>query len=182
MSQNNYKLQIVESLLKNENHIRGLAKELLTNQTTISRKIMELYHKNIVDYKQEGKNKVFFLKKTFEAKQYACIVELHKLFGVLKKYPHLRFIFEKIRQNSRVTLAILFGSYAKWTADTESDIDIYVDTQNVHLKKEVEGINSKLSVKIGKYNPKNILIKEIQKNHVIIKGVEEYYEKNELFA
>lgn len=182
MSQNNYKLLIAQSLLRNENHIRGLAKDLSTNQTTISRKIMELYQENIVDYKQEGKNKVFFLKKTIEAKQYACIVELYKLFDALKKYPQLRIIFEKIRQNNKITLAILFGSYAKGIAAKESDIDIYIDTRNARIKKEVELINSRLSVKIGIYNSQNILIREIKKNHIIIKGVEDYYEKNQFFT
>lgn len=182
MSQNNYKLHIVQVLLKNENHIRGLAKDLDTNQTTISRKLTELYEENIVDYTQEGKNKVFSLKKTLEAKQYACIVELYKLFEALQKYPKLRLIVENIRKNEKVSLAILFGSYAKGIATLDSDIDLYVETQNITLKKEIELIDSRISVKIGKYDSQNILIKEIQKNHIIIKGVEEYYEKNTFFT
>jgi len=63
MSQNDYKIKIAESLQKKENHIRGLAKELNTNQTTIARKINELFKENVVDYKKEGRNKVYFLKK-----------------------------------------------------------------------------------------------------------------------
>ncbi len=63
MSQKNYKIMIIFSLLIKENHIRGLAKEIGTNQTTISRKINELFEENVVDSKIEGKNKVFFLKK-----------------------------------------------------------------------------------------------------------------------
>ena len=42
-------------------------------------------------------------------------------------------------------------------------------------------INSRLSIKIGKYNKDNLLIKEIEKNHVIIKGVEIFYEKYKIF-
>lgn len=182
MSQNNYKIGIVEALLKKENHVRGLAKDLQTNQTTVARKLKELYGENIVDYKREGKNKVFFLKRTLEAKQYACIVELYKLFGVIRNYPRLRTVFEKIRQNSKVSLAILFGSYAKGTANKDSDIDLYIDTTDRNLKKEVELLGTRLSVKIGAYDRQNLLIREIEKNHIIIKGVEEYYEKNQFFA
>ncbi|MBI4447428.1 nucleotidyltransferase domain-containing protein, partial [Candidatus Woesearchaeota archaeon] len=80
-----------------------------------------------------------------------------------------------------IRLAILFGSYAKGTANKESDIDIYIDTKDANLKEEVELISSKISVKIGKYNKESLLIKEIEKAHVIIKGVELYYEKNKLF-
>jgi hypothetical protein len=40
-----------------------------------------------------------------------------------------------------------------------------------------ELLNSRMSVKIGEYDRSNPLIKEIEKKHVIIKGVEPFYEK-----
>jgi predicted nucleotidyltransferase len=181
MSQINYNIKIVEALLKSENHIRGLAKALNTNQTTIARKARELYEDNIVDFKQEGKNKVFSLKKTLEAKQYACLVEIYKLLETLMRYPRLRRIVDQIKKNKKITLAILFGSYAKYTAKKDSDIDIYINTKNTRLKEEVELIDSKISLKIGKYDRDSLLIKEIEKNHVILKGAELYYEKNKIF-
>ena len=67
MSQNNYNMGIIEVLLRSENHIRGLARLLGTNQTTIARKVQELYKENIIDWKQEGKNKVVFLKKSLDS-------------------------------------------------------------------------------------------------------------------
>ena len=79
-------------------------------------------------------------------------------------------------------MAIIFGSYAKGLAHKDSDIDVYIETTNLQLKKDIEQLNTKLSVKIGKYNSTNILIQEIEKNHVIIKGVEQYYEKNKFFG
>ena len=177
MSQNYYKIKIMESLLKKENHIRGLAKELNTNQTTIARKINELFNKNVVDYKKEGRNKVYFLKKTLEALQFALITEHYKLLEILKEYPYLRKIIQEIIQNRKINLAILFGSYARKTATKESDIDIYIETINKDVKREIEEIDSRGSVKIGKFDRKGLLIKEIEKEHVIIKGVELYYEK-----
>jgi len=182
MSQNNYNIQIVEALLKAENHIRGLAKLLGTNQTTIARKVDELHLSNILDFKKEGRNKVFFIKKTLEAKQFIYSVETNKLLGLLKKYPNLRRIIEIIQKNKKIHLAVLFGSYAKCTAKKDSDIDIYVDTKDAGFKEEIENIDSKISVKIGEYDKESLLIKEIEKNHVIIKGVEIYYEKNKFFG
>ena len=182
MSQNNYNYLIVEFLLKSENHIRGLAKSLGTNQTMIMRKVKELYDDNVVDFKQQGKNKVFFLKNTLEAKQYAYIVEMNKVIAIVNKYPLLRRIIELIKQNEKINMATLFGSYAKAIANKESDIDIYIDTINSKLKEEIELIDSKISVKIGKYNKESLLIKEIEKNHVVIKGVELYYDKNKFFS
>ena len=177
MSQNCYKLKIIESLLKKENYIRGLAKELKTNQTTIARKLKELFRENVVDYKKEGKNKIYFLKKSLETFQIILILENYKLIELLEKYPYLRRIIQTIKQNKKIKLAIIFGSYTRGLATRKSDIDIFIETRNKKVKKEIENLNSRISVKIGNFNKENLLIKEIIKNHIIIKGVEYYYEK-----
>jgi predicted nucleotidyltransferase len=180
MSQKDYNTLIIENLLKSSNHVRGIAQDIGTNQTTVSRKLQHLYKENVVDFRYEGKNKVFFLKKSLEAKQYACIAEIQKAMRTIKKYPFMRKIFEELKRNENIHLAILFGSYAKGNPDKNSDIDIYIETTDTNLKKQAESIDSRIRIKIGNYDKDNILIKEIQKNHVIIKGVEEYYEKNSI--
>ena len=181
MEQKDYKLEIINELLNSKTHVRELAKKLNTNHMTVSRKIKELEKENVVDYKEEGKNKVYFLKKTIEAKSYAYKTENYKLLRLLKKYSQLRSIIEKIQKDNRISLAILFGSYAKGNPKEDSDVDVYIETQDRKIKPEIQRINTKLSVKIGEYDKSSLLIKEIEKNHVIIKGVERYYEKNEFF-
>lgn len=181
MTQNSYNIRIVEALLKSENHIRGLAKVLNTNQMTISRRLEQLHRENIVDYRKEGKNKVYFIKKTLEAKQYCCIVEMFRLLKIIKKYPVMRRIVEQIRKNDSIRLALLFGSYAKGNPQKESDIDIYIETRDKKIKEQVELINSRISVKMGNYDNESLLVKEIEKNHIVIQGVERYYEKNKFF-
>ena len=126
MEQNDYKLEIVGELLKNENHIRGIARKLNTNHMNIVRKIKELTTENVIDYKEEGKNKTYFLKRTAEAKNYVFSAEIYKLNKLLKKYPGLRGVVEKIQKDRRIKLAILFGSYAKEIAKSDSDVDIYI--------------------------------------------------------
>jgi len=181
MEQNNYKLRIVNELIKEKQYARALAKKHKTNHTTILRKLKELFNENVLDFKRQGKNKIYFLKNTSEAKSYIFMAENYKLNQLLKKYPNLRKIIEKIQKNKKIKLAIVFGSYAKGLAKKTSDIDIYVETVNKEIKKELEIINSKASIKIGKYDSANLLIKEIEKNHVIIKGVEIFYEKHKFF-
>jgi predicted nucleotidyltransferase len=181
MEQKDYKLEILNELLKSKSHIRSIAKKLDINHMNIARKIKELYNENVVDYIEEGKNKSFYLKKSIEAKNYVFTAENYKLNKILKKYPSLRRIFERIQEYKKIELAILFGSYAKETAKPESDIDIYIETNDKNIKKEIEIINNKISVKIGKYDKSSLLIKEIEKNHIIIKGVEKYYENNGFF-
>ena len=181
MEQKNYKLEIVNNLIGKNWHVRGLAKHLGVNHMLLFRKFKKLYDENVLDYKQEGKNKIYFLKKTIEAKSYVFMGENYKLIKLLEKYPFLRNITEKIQRNKKINLAVLFGSYAKGLAKKDSDIDIYVETTDKKIKRETELINSKINIQIGKYDKDNLLIKEIGKNHVIIKGTENFYENNKFF-
>jgi len=182
MEQKSYKLEIINVLLKGNIHIRGIAKKLNTNHMMIVRKIKELSKENVVDFTQEGKNQTYFLKKTAEAQAYVFIAEEYNLLQTITKYPGLRGIIEKIQRDKRIKLAVLFGSYAKGLAGKDSDIDVFIETKDKNLKKELALIDSKLSIKIGTYNKENILIKEIDKDHIIIKGIEYYYEKNQFFG
>ena len=182
MEQKSYKLEIIRVLLRENSHIRGIAKKLNINHMMIVRKIKELSKENVVDFTQEGKNQTYFLKKTAEAQAYAFIAEQYNLLQTIVKYPGLRNLIEKIQRDKRIKLAVLFGSYAKGLAKKDSDIDIFIESKDKNLKKELTLIDSKLSIKIGTYNKENNLIKEIEKNHVIIKGIESYYEKNQFFS
>ena len=181
MEQKDYKMEIVLELLNRQAHIRAIAEKLNINHMMIVRKLNELYKENVVDYRQEGKNRVYFLKKTIEAKSHVFSAENYKLSKCIKKHITLRKVIEKIQGDKRIKLAILFGSYAKGIAKQNSDIDVYVETNDKGIKQELELIDSRLSIKIGKYNNSNLLIKEIEKNHVIIKGIETYYEKSKFF-
>ena len=94
-------------------------------------------------------------------------------------------VFEKLKTNNRLTdspetdekLIVLFGSYAKNLAKKDSDIDIYIETKNRNIKKVVEEIHPKINVKIGPFDLKSPLIREIIKDHVIIRGLEEFHGK-----
>lgn len=182
MEQNNIELEIVLALLKREElHVRALARYVNQPHANISRAMKRLLKENIVDFKIEGKNKLFRLKKGVEALNYAYIAEHYKLIKLLEKYPPLSVIVEDILSKTGEKMAIIFGSYAKFIAKKESDIDVFIETTKRSVKKELEKINSRLSIKIGKFDKNSLLIKEVMKNHVIVRGVEYYYEKNKLF-
>jgi len=181
MEQKDYKLEVVNFLLHERGHARGIANKLGTNHMLIARKIKELSKANAVDFVQEGKNKTYFLKKTAEARAFIFMAENYRILQTLAKYPQLRSDIEKIQKNPEIRLALLFGSYAKHAASKDSDIDIYVETIDKNLRNELKLVDSKLSVKIGNYDRASPLIKEIEKNHVALKGVEYFYEKNQFF-
>jgi predicted nucleotidyltransferase len=179
-NRDNLDLEIILVLLKKESHLREIAKALSKPHSTILRRVNQLVKENVLDYRIEGKNKVFFIKKNLVAKNYVFNAERYKLIKLLKHYPELSIIIDDIlKKTDRLT--VLFGSYAKFKAKKDSDIDIYVETKSKKVKEEIESVNSRIRVKIGEFNLNSELIKEIIKNHVILKGIEEFYEKTRFF-
>ena len=146
---NNIEFELILSLLKKDNHARGLSKLLKYPHATISRKLNRLLKENVLDFRREGKNKVFFIKNTLQARKYVFMAEHYKFLKLLKRYPELEAVFEDILKTTKERLVVLFGSYAKFVA--------------------------------GLFNINSKLIKEIIKNHVIVRGVEVFYEKTGFF-
>ncbi len=173
----NLEMDIIELLLKANNHVRGIAKKLNESHSTVLRKLNNLKEENIVDSRKEGRNKIFYLKEGIIARSYILQTELHKLTKLLRHDPELSIIFEDILNRIDEKLIILFGSYAKGITKKESDIDIYIETKKRSVKKYIEDIHPKINVKIGVFDTKSPLIREIIKDHIIIRGIEVFYEK-----
>ncbi|MEK6948239.1 MAG: nucleotidyltransferase domain-containing protein [Nanoarchaeota archaeon] len=178
----NYKYEILILILKKkESYGRELAKELKTSLTRVQSILDELRNASVIDYKVVGKNHIYFLKKNLIARSFIINAENYKFVRTIQKYHILGPIFEDIIKKSKSNLIILFGSYAKGLARDDSDIDIYIDTRDIKEKEVVESIYSEINVKIRLFDAKDLLISEIIKNHVIIKGVEKYYDKYNIF-
>lgn len=180
-NKSNIDLEIILVLIRGKSHLREIARNLKKSHSTILRKINGLVEKDILDFEKQGKNKIFFIKNNLNAKIYVYSAEIYKLSETIEKNPELGVIFEDIKKKAPKAMIILFGSYAKGIEEKSSDIDIYIETNDNSLKKEIKEINSKINVKIGEFDMGSLLIKEIIKNHVIIRGVEEFYEKSKFF-
>ena len=177
----NYNYEVLLLLLKKEMHGRELSKELKTSLTRVQTILTELRKINVLDFKKEGKNHIYFIKKNLFAKSLIFNAENYKLIKILCKYPVLEPIFQDILQKCKCRLIILFGSYAKELPKKNSDIDIYIETNDFKIKENVQKINDLINVKIGKFDLNNLLVKEIIKNHVLVRGMGEYYEKIKFF-
>ena len=180
MEQKLYNYEIILNLLKSSNHLRQIAKDMDINHMTIKRALGVLIKENVLDVKKQGKNNIYSIKKTLEAKNFALMAEIYKLNNLIKAHPELKQSLKSLN-NIPINLIVIFGSYAKGQETKNSDIDIYIETARSKIKKEASKINSKFSVKIGEYNRENLLIKEIEKSHIIVKGVGIFYEKNKFF-
>ena len=82
---NDISSDIILILLEEEIHLRSIARHLSQSHSTILRKLNFLIEENVLDYRIEGKNKVFFIKKNLQAKNYVFNAERYKLIKLLKK-------------------------------------------------------------------------------------------------
>ena len=171
---------IILNLIKKDNHLRQIAKDLDVNHMTVKRALDTLVKENVLDVREEGRNNVFSVKKTLEARNFVLMSEINKLNSFIADHPELKQNLKDLNILHK-GIIVIFGSYAQGTDTKESDIDIYIDTSSSKILKYAKDINKKFSVKIGNYDNESLLIKEILGNHVIVKGVEEFYEKNKFF-
>lgn len=163
-------MEIVLELLKGEKHMRGLAKDTDIPLTNVKRSVDSLAEANVLDVRRVGRNRIFSLKMSLEAREYIFSAEHYKVLRTLDKYPRLAPIIEDAFGNCK-GMIILFGSHANFTAKKDSDVDLYC------FSGKVRGAN----VKNGEFKPDSLLVKEIIKNHVIFRGVEEFYERTGFF-
>jgi predicted nucleotidyltransferase len=178
---NNIEFEIVLLLIRERNHVRSIANILGEANSSISRKLNKLAAENIIDYRSEGKNKVFFVKNNIQAKNYVFSAEKYKFGKLIREYPKLGIIIDGILKKCNERLIILFGSYANFTAGKSSDIDIFVETDSRKVKEDIEKMNSRINVKTGPLDKDSLLVKEIIKNHVILRGEDDFYEKIKFF-
>ena len=184
----NREMEIILALLRQSTHVRDLSKQTGIPHATTSRMLEKLGARNIVDFEARGKNKVVNLKKNIEALNTVKMAESYKLEKLIRKYPETAAIIEEILEKMKQLkktgkIILIFGSYAKFNARPDSDIDLFVDTEDRNIKRELERISSKMSVKTGRLSSGagKPLAKEIIRNHVIISGIEAFYEKNQIF-
>jgi predicted nucleotidyltransferase len=173
---------IVLTLLRGPLHTRGIADTLERSHATVIRKLQEMVRENILDFTIEGKNKVYFVKKSIEGRNAAIAAEIAKQSRSIADYPLLRGVIRTILDLPEVHVALIFGSYAKGTAHDRSDIDLFIESEDRIIKKKLEGLHPSLTVKIGVFDKENPLVREIMKDHIIIKGVEAYFEKISFFT
>jgi predicted nucleotidyltransferase len=174
--------EILLLLAQEDLHVRGLAGRLGTNHTTVLRRLQDLVRENAVDKRTEGKNTVYFVKRSVEGRNRMMMAEYCRLSRVLKRYPYLRAPVKMLLTLKDVHLALIFGSHAKGTATSRSDIDVFIETKDRTLKQELEKKFPRLSVKIGDFDPASPLVREMIKGHVIVKGVERYYDATGFFT
>lgn len=174
-------LLIMEEYLKNYNNRiigRELARKKEKNNKTIAEYLKKLERKKILKSKTEGKNKVYYLNKNTITKYLIIKTEYEKTIKFLEEKKIIKEIIEKITPHIK-GIALIFGSYAKNKEKKDSDLDLLIIGKANEKKIEEIGELYNIIIDIKKYKKyeDNPIIKEAEKNHILIKNAEEYVEE-----
>lgn len=158
---------------------RQLAKKLPLSQKAIALSLDELEKEGILSSRAEGNMKYFRLnQKNTEIKEMLVIAELIKKINFMKKHRKLANVFRKDER-----IMGIFGSYAGGEEHRASDIDVFVIGNKIEDDYDKSGklFDLKISMKYFSESEfksliknKNLLCKEMIKNHVMLFGAEKF--------
>ncbi len=158
---------------------RVIARKLKMNQKTVSNILNNLEKEDILKFSQEGKNKYYFLNKfNPNIKEIVKLIEIEKKIEFIGKNNKLKGLFSKLEEKAQGIL-VVFGSYANYTNNKKSDLDIFIMGKISNIDDLGELYNTKINIiksEKEKFNREEHIIKEIIKNHIVLKGVEEFIE------
>ncbi len=185
------KLNITENHLKilglftngydKEYYIREVSKLLKISPRTAQLILEDLEKKTILESELKGKIRIYRIKKSEIMKEYFVLTEQYKKICFLQLNDLVKeIIFKSL--NFVDGIVFVFGSYVKGISKKDSDIDLFVvgdcDKKEINKISKIYGIdvnvkNYPLDV-FKKELRKDILIKEVLDNHVVLKNVEEF--------
>ena len=170
-------LGIFTSDYNSRHYGRKISEKLKINQKTVSNILNKLEKQHIIKFTQEGKNKYYFLNKLNPSvKEVVKLAEINKRIIFFEKYKKINPLFLEIEKRV-IGIVIIFGSYANFTKNEDSDLDLFV-IGNIQNIKDLESLyNIKINIvksAKNKFKSQDLFSREIIKNHIILKGIEEF--------
>ncbi|HEV2192960.1 MAG TPA: nucleotidyltransferase domain-containing protein [Nitrosopumilaceae archaeon] len=168
-------------------HLREIARETDVDVKSIQLQLKKLERINVLSSIPKGRNKEYTLNlNNVITKYYLIMAEGFISVIYLKKHFLIKKVLEEIGRKIDYPL-ILFGSFTKGGHTKESDIDLFViSEEKIDKRVTLEAsdlvgrdINIKSSNKAQFLNGlrnKDPLVHEVISNHVILKGIDEFCE------
>jgi len=174
-------LALFTNAFSREYYVREVEKLLKISPRTSQLILEDLEDKGIIESKTRGKIKTFKLNPSEFTKRYLVFVEQYKAIAFLEKKLLIKEIIEKITPHIK-GIGIIFGSYVKMLEKEGSDLDIFVagDYNKEGIKKVSKNLGIEISVKcypiktFEKNLAKDILLKEVLKNHIVFVNIEQF--------
>lgn len=179
---NNTDLKILSLFTKGYNkeyYIREVEKLLDISSRTALVTLAKLEKIGVLESETKGKIKTYSIKKSTISREFFLLTEQYKKIQFLEKNQVIKEVLEKAEEFMH-GIIIIFGSYAKGIQKDDSDLDLFIVGKFEEMKiKEIGkkyGINMNIKsypIKIfEKEITKDILLKEIVENHILIKDAE----------
>ena len=186
---------LIENLNK-EFSIKEISEKLKKPYVKIHSSINRLFDKKIV--KEEVKGKSHYCSIDYKNNiDVVCFINSQKVKEFILKNKKVRLIIDDVISSIKIPdyTLLIFGSYAKGSADKHSDLDIAVITSSEDNEEVGRVINSKkrsssLDIHSLEFTYKEFIEmlkskemnvgKEIVKNHIILKGCEQFYDSMRL--
>lgn len=172
----------VNSIIIGKIFIENLNKELYArkiesltdlNIRTIINELKNLMELNILDYKNIGKSKIYFLKNTLDCDIFLELVENYRTFLFICENKLFKINLQELLNEVNF---LIFGSFVVGKTDEKSDLDLLIfSKKNKKLKKIIENFPIKTQVQWienekkfeFEYKKRNPLIIEILKKHLL---------------
>lgn len=167
-------------------YVRALSRKLKIGIPSVKYALNKLIEKKLITSKKEGRNLKFYLNyENYLVIPFLYNIEYSRILKFPKNIQESIFDFLKILENKPV-LTLIFGSYANNSYTKQSDLDILLVFNE--LEKEIEEktkiISGRYNIKIAPvylswkefnkkfFNEKDLFIKQVRNNKVLINGIE----------
>ena len=165
-------IALYRSGYKKRFYLREISKLSKLPLKTSQNILANLEKSKILKSKVEGKNKYFSLNlDNIQAKSYLLQSEIYNTDLFLENYPQFKTFLKSLSTN---TPLIIFGSFAKFKADKDSDLDLLVISEKEQklpfhlLPHKVHQVNLGESTFIKAVKEQETLIKEIEESNIIL--------------
>ena len=153
-------------------YLREISKLSKLPLKTCQNALSNLEKFKVLKSKLEGKNKYFSLNlENIKTKSYLQQAEICQTDRFVEKYPQFKMFLKSLETNTSI---IVFGSFAKFTADQDSDLDLLVVSEKkielpFHLLPfKPHEINMTEKTFLKAIDQQEDLMKEIEENHIIL--------------
>ena len=153
-------------------YLREISKKAKMPLKTTQNMLASLEKNAILRSRISGKNKYFSLNlDNIRAKSAILQAEIQQTTRFLERYAPIKTFLKSIKTNEMI---VVFGSFAKFSADNDSDLDLLIITEGkqdipLHLMPYTAH-KTELSEKsfLDAVEKGETLIKEIEDNHIIL--------------
>ena len=182
-------VKILEYLLEHKEEsysIRSIALHLRLHYRIAFEEIKKLEKESLVSIQRLGNTNLCSFSGHFNEKVF--LVEKRRTEALLKN-KNLKVLSQRISEiKNPFSICLLFGSYAKREQGKQSDIDLCIITNETEIKEKMEQTLRLLPLQIHLliFSTEEFLSmleikspnvgKEIVKNNIILKGIENFYE------